>query len=197
MGSFDDLQDAEEQAGEEEVQEEENYEKEDEDDEAIMNRILEREREYIRSKGATSEPTLEKINLNKLNDREVAAVKRIMDQMCHEVKPGDEGYIYDVERDFDPAEESNEWDKSSKAGSNVFNKSQIVAAEHSEKSVPEVSNNFSKATPRNPSTTSSKKRKTPRNPAGARLMPKADEEFDLDEFEDDFNDDLDEFDEEF
>lgn len=187
--SFDDLEPADEEHGEEEH----DYEKEDEDDNAIMNRILEREREYLHSKGTNSEPRLEKINLNKLNDKEVAAVKRIMDQMCHVLKPGDEGYVYEVEKSFDPAEESNEWDKSSKADSH-FNKSQIIGYQ---KPSPEISSR----TPKRPSQPVEAspviKALQIGLPSQKQRAPPADEEFDLDfDGDEDFNDDLDEFDDE-
>jgi CEP19-like protein len=186
LGSFDDVQDDGEHIEEQEI----DYEKEDEDDHAIMTRIFEREREYLQSKGATSEPKLEKINLNKLNDREVAAVKRMMDQMYQTVKPGDEGYVYDIEKDFDPAEESNEWDKSSKGGSSLRKGSQVISAgDHSNS---EHTSHFSKPTPRQVKP-SPRKQELLQSKA-KRAVVIADEELDMD-FEEDFNDDLDEFDE--
>ena len=56
---------------------------------------------------------LSKIDLNKLSNEEVDFIKSKMDVnfLQNQLNPGDPGFIYDKEVEFNP-EESNDWDKS-------------------------------------------------------------------------------------
>lgn len=146
------------------------------DDEDVIRQIIAREKEIMQSVG--SEKILEKVNLNKLNDKEVIVIKKMMDQKFtkNQVKPTDSGFQYDIEKDFDP-EESNEWDKSVSKGSlpnlipGIPMNRQHIAKHLNHQSDHQNQKSFSK----------------PTNAMGA------DEEFDID-FDEDFNDDLDDFD---
>lgn len=151
---------------------------EEDDDEEVIRQIIAREKEILQSVG--SDKILEKINLNKLNTKEITAVKKMMDQKFSEnqVKPGQPGFQYEVEKEFDP-EESNEWDKS--VGKNSLpnlilgipmNNKHILKKEISPP--PEIDHHNQKSFSK------------PTNAMGA------DEEFDID-FDEDFNDDLDDF----
>ncbi|KAJ3192256.1 Brefeldin A-inhibited guanine nucleotide-exchange protein 2 [Irineochytrium annulatum] len=56
-----------------------------------------------------------KLNLNKLTDDELEAVKNKMESEFVKklIKPGDPGYKYDVQKSFDGEKENNEWDDES------------------------------------------------------------------------------------
>lgn len=51
---------------------------------------------------------LSKINLNKLPREEIELLKKHMDRDFYMLRPGDEGYEYDKEVEFEDPEESNE-----------------------------------------------------------------------------------------
>ena len=166
------------------------YGKDDDDDEEVIKQIIEREKHILQS--VESEKMLEKINLNKLNDREVTVVKKMMDQKFakNQLKPGDPGFQYNIEKDFDP-EESNDWDKSQSLQSikpvQQLNESKIgptITREHAKPA--QQPNQPSKIEP--PTNQSNEKHE----PKPSKNMTMADEEFDID-FDEDFNDDLDDF----
>ncbi|KAI8907655.1 CEP19-like protein-domain-containing protein [Powellomyces hirtus] len=54
-------------------------------------------------------------DLNKLGDKELSDIKDAMntDFEKNRVKPGDPGYVYDVQKSFGPAVEANDWDDES------------------------------------------------------------------------------------
>ncbi len=153
------------------------------DDEEVIKQILQREKDILAS--VSSEKQLEKVNLNKLNDREVTVVKKMMDQkfIKNKIRPGDPGFQYDIEKEFDP-EESNEWDrsqssqnlklhlKSKPAGNNTL---QV----HQKNGVPDKPQIETKPVQMHHSINS-------------KNIAMGDEEFDID-FDEDFNDDLDDF----
>lgn len=147
----------------------------DEDDEEVIKRIVQREKEILNSVG--SEKILEKVNLNKLNNKEITVVKKLMDERFtkNQITIGHPDFKYDIEKDFNP-EESNEWDKSQSKAS--FSKIDI-----SQKQQIPVKPTIKEEKP----VTHTKTQSKPTNMAGA------DEEFDID-FDEDFNDDLDDFD---
>lgn len=120
---------------------------------------------------------LEKINLNKLNDREVSAVKKYMDQnfLKNKLNPGDPGFRYEIERDFNP-DESNDWDKS-QSGASIGRKPSSRTREGL---------GLKSATLQPP------KHPQQQAPQQSNKGIVADEEFDID-FDEDFNDDLDDF----
>lgn len=134
-----------------------------------------------------SEKQLEQVNLNKLNDREVTVVKKIMDQKfaMNKVRPGDPGYQYDIQKEFDP-EESNEWDKSQ-------NKKNLSPMGHTPGQTlgPSIVRNN---TVEPPAQVAATKIPEAHQPTKSRNIGMGDEEFDID-FDEDFNDDLDDFDE--
>lgn len=151
-----------------------------EDDEEVIKKIVQREQDILNSVG--SEKILDKINLNKLSNKEVTVVKKMMDQKFHQnqLRPGTPGYQYDIEKDFDP-EESNEWDKSQSNGQLPKLYAQIPEMS-SQKPAPKAGE------------------KPIERPVHSKpwlgkptQLGGADEEFDID-FEEDFNDDLDDFD---
>ena len=136
----------------------------DEEDEEVIKRIVQREKDILNSVG--SEKILEKINLNKLNNKEITVVKKMMDEKFTKnlVHPGHPDFKYDIERDFDP-EESNEWDKSQ-------SKASISKIDVSHRPVPAPAQKV--IVPQVPSANHSKTVSKPTNMAGA------DEEFDID-----------------
>ena len=144
---------------------------ESEDDEEVIRQIIAREKEILDT--VSSEKVFEKLNLNKLNDREVIAVKKYMDKDFEKkkLKPGDEGFAYEVEKEFNP-EESNEWDKSQRS-----------VIQNGKEKVKNTPSGFNKQSEKS-------LEKTPKEKLIAMNRLNGDEEFDID-FDDDFNDDLD------
>lgn len=109
-----------------------------------------------------------------------------MDQkfIQNKIKPGDPGFKYDIEKEFDP-EESNEWDKSQSSHS-------LKPVLNNKPSGPAIIQAQPKTTvaPKPPIET---KALQTHHHINSKNMAMGDEEFDID-FEEDFNDDLDDFD---
>lgn len=190
--SFEDIEDDEDDGFEDidleddgfEAVEADGEEEEDDDDEAVIKGILERERAILSSMG--SEATLDKINLNKLNDREVIAVKNKMEVgfSQNSLQPGDEGFEYDKEKEFE-GEESNEWDKSIGRNKQIIGQPKEKESPKIEEEIDDMEDDedLQYQEPMDPLESSEPHHR----PAAS---PLADEEFDID-FDDDFNDDLD------
>ncbi|KAJ3012555.1 UNVERIFIED_CONTAM: Centrosomal protein of 19 kDa [Siphonaria sp. JEL0065] len=55
------------------------------------------------------------VNLNKLSDQELSIIKNDMNTEFEKnrIKPGDPGFQYDVQKQFEPTTEDNDWDSSS------------------------------------------------------------------------------------
>ncbi|KAK3233481.1 hypothetical protein CYMTET_56230 [Cymbomonas tetramitiformis] len=64
--------------------------------------------------GATVDLTDPNVDLNKVSQTELKQAKEIMDEKFLENQklPGQDGFEYDVQKNFAPAEEPNEWDSS-------------------------------------------------------------------------------------
>eukprot|EP00931_Biecheleriopsis_adriatica_P006065 TRINITY_DN107523_c0_g1_i1.p1 TRINITY_DN107523_c0_g1~~TRINITY_DN107523_c0_g1_i1.p1 ORF type:complete len:190 (-),score=44.75 TRINITY_DN107523_c0_g1_i1:19-531(-) len=66
------------------------------------------------AKGAGAAPSIDyhKVDLNKLGDKELAEHKSAMDVefFKNQKKPGDDGFVYDVQVDFPETEEASGWD---------------------------------------------------------------------------------------
>ena len=91
------------------------------------------------------------------------------DFLKNKLNPGDPGFRYDLQKDFDP-EESNDWDKS-QSGASISQKPSGRSRDAPKKS--------SHSQPAKP-------------PPQTNTRLAGDEEFDID-FDEDFNDDLDDF----
>ncbi|KND00300.1 uncharacterized protein SPPG_04626 [Spizellomyces punctatus DAOM BR117] len=65
------------------------------------------------------------LDLNKLGDEDLAKIKKSMNDDFEKtrIKPGDPGYVYDVQKSFGPPVEDNEWDQESEtdAGKPIAN----------------------------------------------------------------------------
>ena len=77
-----------------------------------IQRLLSKIKEQLPEKEDDTSPNMEVEDLNKLSDNELNKKKAEMDEVFeeHRVKPGDEGFQYDVEVDFENGKNVSGWD---------------------------------------------------------------------------------------
>ena len=167
---------------------------EEEDDEDVIKQILQREKDILSS--MSTDKALEKINLNKLNNKELTVVKKVMDGKFQQNRllPGDPNYKYEINKDFNP-EESNEWDKSKNSEELPSHRSQEQQqpAQIIPPTPPPAKENKPVEKPPSQQPLEHTQKKSGVSVAHKPALAGADEEFDID-FDEDFNDDLDDFD---